>query len=136
LEHVGWDEFFNRRLRALRGAPNVMQPRTILSILLLLVLCNEPHALEEERAKRSTRRKTVKTFSPDTAALKREHPTDPVKWFEQVNVHFKAGDKARVRVTAYGESTRAHVRVQGLHHSTTDSHPVRLRMITGCGSAP
>ena len=33
--------------------------------------------------------------SPCTTWLKRQHPTDPFKWFAQVNVHFKTGDKAK-----------------------------------------
>ena len=43
-------------------------------------------------------RRARKAKSRDSARLRREHPADPVKWFEQVNVHFKAGDKAKVRV--------------------------------------
>ena len=64
--------------------------QSLLSLLLLgLLMCSA-------RGKGGPRAKPDK--SPDAARLRREHPADPVKWFDQINVHFKAGDKAKVRV--------------------------------------
>ena len=62
----------------------------LLSLVLVLSLCNQPHA---KAAKRGAKAKPAASKSPDTAGLKRDHPNDPVKWFDQVNVHFKAGEK-------------------------------------------
>ena len=62
----------------------------LLSLVLVLSLCNQPHA---RAAKRGAKAKPAASKSPDTAGLKRDHPNDPVKWFDQVNVHFKAGEK-------------------------------------------
>ena len=59
-------------------------------LLLLLLLLHSAPGRGGPRAKHDK--------SPDAARLRREHPSDPVKWFDQVNVHFKAGDKAKVRV--------------------------------------
>jgi hypothetical protein len=63
-------------------------PRFAL-LLLGLLLCSA-------RGRGGPRAKQDK--SPDSARLRREHPADPVKWFDQINVHFKAGDKAKVSV--------------------------------------
>jgi hypothetical protein len=80
-----------------------MYLHTTLRFSLLLLVCIQPSALKQSDARRkhvnskSKQPVPVDTKSPDAAQLKREHPTDPVKWFNQVNVHFKAGDKAKVR---------------------------------------
>jgi len=68
-----------------------------LSVVLLLLLCTLPCAPIDaaDAARGKGKLKTTKTKSPDTTWLKRQHPSDPLKWFEQVNVHFKAGDKAK-----------------------------------------
>ena len=65
----------------------------LLSLVLVLSLCNQPHA---KASKRGAKAKPAASKSPDTAGLKRDHPNDPVKWFDQVNVHFKAGEKNKV----------------------------------------
>lgn len=66
-------------------------------IVVLLELCLQPCELRRASAKEAApgKGKTARSKSPDTARLKHEHPTDPVRWFDQVNVHFKAGDKAK-----------------------------------------
>jgi len=80
-----------------------MYLHTTIRFSLLLLVCTQPSAFKQTDARRkhvnskSKQPVSVDTKSPDTAQLKREHPTDPVKWFNQVNVHFKAGDKAKVR---------------------------------------
>ena len=80
-----------------------MYLHTTLRFSLLLLVFIQPSELKQTDARRkhvkskSKQPVSVDTKSPDAALLKREHPTDPVKWFNQVNVHFKAGDKAKVR---------------------------------------
>jgi hypothetical protein len=80
-----------------------MYLQTTLRFSLLFLFCIQPSALKQTDARRKhvnskpKQPDSVDTKSPDAAQLKREHPTDPVKWFNQVNVHFKAGDKAKVR---------------------------------------
>jgi hypothetical protein len=74
-----------------------MAVRVLLWIVVLLELCLQPCELKRAGSKEAAagKAKTARPKSPDSARLKRDHGMDPVKWFEQVNVHFKAGDKAK-----------------------------------------
>ena len=71
--------------------------RVAWCLVLLLQLGLQPCELRRASAKEAAvgKSKTARSKSADTARLKSEHPADPVKWFDQVNVHFKAGDKAK-----------------------------------------
>jgi len=68
-----------------------------LSVVLMLLVCTLPCAPIDaaDTARVKDKPKTTKKKSPGTTWLKRLHPTDPLKWFAQVNVQFKVGDKAK-----------------------------------------
>ena len=71
--------------------------RVTWCLVLLLQLGLQPCELRRASAKEAAagKSKTARSKSADTARLQSEHPVDPVKWFDQVNVHFKAGEKAK-----------------------------------------